>query len=56
MDEEELLEEQKQLEAGLIPASEFAQEQYLNGNYGGIPEMPEDFELIRGGYRSRELR
>lgn len=52
------IEDMEKFEADLIvsqdTASDFIQNEYQHGNYGAIPECPEDFVLIRDGYRSRE--
>lgn len=60
MTEEVFIEAEQEFEASVLSnmdnASEFIREQYLYGNLGALPELPEDFILIRDGYRSREPR
>lgn len=43
----------KELEA--MERSEFLEQQYIHANNGVIPELPEDYYIIKDGYRSREL-
>jgi hypothetical protein len=58
MSDDRVISEQEQMEVELLQlesASEFVQQQYLQGMNGVIPELPEDFILIKDDYRSREL-
>jgi len=48
MDDDELLVEDEN-------EISFQVQEYVQGSNGAIPELPEDYEIVKGGYRSREF-